>query len=215
MKLFKIFAFALTAVMLFSACSNTGKAELSSIGYRVDVTHDGGDEKIIVDIDDVDNGNAGVKIYTTVDDETKLIWQDSVGTKENAQKGIYLCKKTGNMDLLICQPTEKDGETILQYSVFYLIYDQKSGTCKPAEEISESILFTDEQVKKGGEKYDEASKFVKEMNSYISRGIALIDTVGGNMVYSPSSKEGVTKLYLPDWYDKDYSASSATASTKK
>ncbi len=214
MKTARIISLAAAAVMLLSACGSKPKAKLTSVAFSADLTHDGTKERIVSTVDGASSGDAGVGIYMLNDDKYNLIWKETIGTKESDQKGIYICKKSGQFDLLVWKPSYSDGKTTLEYSVFYLQYSQQQGKCTPVEEVYDSISFTDAQVEKNGDKYDEASKFVKTLNTYISKSIALADTVGGELTYSPSSSERVSKQYFPDWYDKNYTANDDGASSQ-
>lgn len=205
MKTLKILPLVL-ALLIFVGCA-AEKPELEKIAFRADVTHDGMKDRIITSIDGADECEAYVKVYTT-DSQNRdvLLWKDIAGTKEKDYKGIYFCKKSGNFDLLVWKPTVDGDTTTLEYTVFYLKYDEDTERTESVNEIHESITFTKEQVTKDGDKYEAASEFVATLNKYIEKSAALLDTVGGEVMYSLSADEKVTNLYYPDWFDKDYKA---------
>ncbi len=217
MKLIKILPILLATLFLLSACRSTTEPEITVLkNATADVTHDGENDRIIRQVSGAENGEASLKVYTKIDDTYTLIWMDTLGTKENEQKAIYLCKKSGYYDLLIWKPTTDGDTTTLEYSVFYLDYSNITKKAEPVQELNEKITFTKEQVTKNGDKYEEASDFVYTLNKYISKSAAMIDTVGGEVIYSPTSKEFKTNPYYPDWYDKNYEPktnSSLTSST--
>lgn len=206
MKKLNFLILMLTLVaLLLSACSSTSNAKLTTLyNATADLTHDGEKERIVRVIDGAEDGEAAVKIYTKKDDKNLLIWMDKLGTEKEDQKGIYLCKKSGVYDIMIWKPTYEDDTTTLEYSVFYLDYNTITDKATPVEELHESITFTDEQVTKDGDKYAEASNFVYTLNKYLSKSAAMIDTVGGELIYSPSNEDLKKNLYYPKWYDKNF-----------
>ncbi len=212
MKTLKILPLLL-ACLIFVGCT-TQKPTLEKIAFRADVTHDGNKDRIITSIDNADKGEAYVKVYTT-DSQNRdvLLWKDIAGTKEKDYKGIYICKKSGNFDLLVWKPTFDGDTTTLEYAVFYLKYNEDTERTESVNELHESITFTKEQVTKDGDKYEEASEFVATLNKYLEKSAALLDTVGGEVMYSPSVEEKVTNLYYPKWFDKDYKATTNPANT--
>ncbi len=206
MKKFNIVALVLVAIsVLMTACGPTSDAKLTTLyNATADLTHDGEKERIVRKIDGAEEGEAAVKIYTKQDDKNLLIWMDKLGTEKDDQKGIYLCKKSGAYNILIWKPTYKDDTTTLEYSVFHLQFNNITDKATPIEELHDSVTFTSEQVTKDGDKYAEASEFVYTLNKYLSKSAAMIDTVGGEMIYSPSNKELKRSLYYPQWYDKNF-----------
>jgi len=207
MKKFNLIALSVALLVLLSACNSSGKADLTTLyNASADLTHDGESERIVRKIDGAEDGEAAVKIYTSQDSKSLLIWMDKLGTEEEDQKGIYLCKKNGAYNILIWKPTYKDDTTKLEYSVFHLDFNSITDKAKPVEELYDSVTFTAEQVTKDGDKYAEASEFVYTLNKYLSKSVALIDTVGGEMIYSasPAKEDHKRNLYYPQWFDKDF-----------
>lgn len=215
MKFSKIlFPLLIAGVTLLTACNSASDAELTTLyNAAADLTHDGEKERIVRKIDGAEEGEAAVKIYTKKDDKNLLIWMDKLGTKENEQKGIYLCKKSGTYNILIWKPTYNETSTTLEYSVFHLNFNNITNKATAVEEMYETITFTDEQVTKDGDKYTEASDFVYTLNKYLSKSAAMIDTVGGELIYSPSNADLKKNLYYPEWYDKKYTPAETTSST--
>ena len=214
MKPLKIFCALLALTLSLCACKSTSAPELSKVTTRADLTHDGESDRIVSCVANADKGEAYVKVYTAGSGKKDvLIWKDTLGTEKRDYKGIYVCKKSGEFHLLVWKPTYEKDQTTLQYSVFYLQYSAETGKASPLNALNESITFTDEQVKKDGDKYDEASRFVYTLNKYLEKSAALVDTVDGEVVYSPSAKERTNKLYYPKWYDKDYKPSDNTSSS--
>ena len=195
----------LLVTVLLTSCSSASDAKLTTLyNATADLTHDGEKERIVRQIGGAEDGEAAVKIYTKKEDKNILIWMDKLGTKKEDQKGIYLCKKSGMYNILIWKPTYKDDETTLEYSVFHLSYNNITQQAETVEELYETITYTDEQVTKDGDKYTEASDFVYTLNKHLSKSAAMIDTVGGEVIYSPSNDDLKKNLYYPDWFDKNY-----------
>lgn len=218
-KIISVISLLLALTFAFSACNSGGSstAKLENTVFGSDVTHDGNKDTIQVTLSGLDEGKGGVKIYTKDSAGNRVVlWKTSVGTNDDAQKAVYICKKSGEKDILIWQPTiDKDGKTTLEYTVFYIYYDESSKRVSVRDVEKDAITFTADEVKKDGAKYDTATAFVKKLNKYLSRSFALIDTVGGDAVYSVSTHENKYKLYHPDWYDtaNDEKVSSDTSST--
>lgn len=214
MKPIKLLALALVCITLLGGCASK-QPTLEKIAFRADVTHDGNKDRIITNIDGADKGEAYVKVYTKDSrDRDVLLWKDVAGTKEDDYKGIYICKKSGNFDLLVWKPTVEGNTTTIEYAVFYLKYNEDTEKSESINEIHESITFTKEQVTKDGDKYNEASEFVATLNKYLDKSAALLDTVDGELVYSKSVEDKTSKLYYPDWFDKDYKAESTATASK-
>ncbi len=214
MKSIKLIALALVCITLLGGCASK-KPALEKIAFLADVTHDGNKDRIITNIDDADKGEAYVKVYTKDSkDRDVLLWKDVAGTKEEDYKGIYICKKGGNFDLLVWKPTVDGDTTTIEYAVFYLEYNEDTEKTEPINEIHEKITFTKEQVTKDGDKYNEANEFVATLNKYLDKSAALLDTVGGELVYSKSVDDKVNNLYYPDWFDKDYKAENTDTASK-
>ena len=214
MKSIKLLAFALVCIILLGGCASK-KPTLEKIAFRADVTHDGNNDRIITNIDGADKGEACVKVYTKDSkDRDVLLWKDVAGSKVNDYKGFYLCKKGGKFDLLVWKPTIEGDTTTIEYAVFYLKYNENTEKAQSVNEIHKTITFTKEQVTKDGVKYKQASEFVSTLNKYLNKSAALLDTVGGKLIYSPSVDEKVTNLYYPDWFDKDYDTQNTATESK-
>lgn len=211
MKFLKLSSVIIVLSILLCSCKSS-IPELEKIAFSIDLTHDGKNEKVVVSINDADTSDAYVKIYTSQNKKDVLIWEDTAGTKKKAQKGIYVCKKLGNFDLLVWKPTYDGNTTTLEYRVFYFGHLDSDNRIDELEEVERKITFTKEEVKKDGTKYQEATEFVTTLNSYLEKSVALLDTVGGEVHYSKSTKEKAYNLYYPDWFDKDYKPSSDSSS---
>ena len=207
MKLTKFFAICTAILLVLSGCSSSSNPKLKAIKTNADLTQNGENEAIITSIKDADDGKAFVMVYTKLEDWTPM-YQIFAGTDKEDYKGIYICKKGGSFYLLVWKPSfdDKEKTTTLEYTIMGLKYDSIEEKGKAVEIESDSVTFTDSQVEKDGDKYDEASQFVSKLNKYIEKSAALLDTVGGELVYSPDTDNKERKLYYPDWYDKDYKA---------
>ena len=216
MKSIKLLPLLLAFMVLLSACSNGNKPEVENVYTRADLTHNGEKERITTCLVDIEDGKGYVSVSATNSNNTNVeLYKEKLGTDKKDQKGIYLCNKNSKIHLLVWKPTYDDDTTTLDYSIFYLDYDEEFSKTEKVTEIKESITFTKEQVKEDGDKYDEASAFVKTLNKYISKSMALVDTVDGEIVYSPSAKEKKNKQYFPDWYNKDYKPTTSIVHSSK
>ena len=205
MKSKKILPVLLIIALLFCACKSSAAPDVERVYLRADVTHDGNKDRIVSYLSDADSGKAKVTVqHTDSDNKNVFIYQETLGTSENSQKGIYLCRYNGKFDLFVWQPTVKDDKTTLSFEIFYLDFDPDTGETKKVVEFANKISFTKEEVTKDGDKFDKASNFVFYINSIIRKGFALIDTVGGDISYTPKPQERIYKPYYPEWFDKSY-----------
>ena len=216
MKSIKLLPLLLAFIVLLSACSNGNKPDVEKIYNRADLTHNDVKERIVTSLTDIDDGEGYVSVSATNSNNTNVeLWKEKIGTDKKDQKGIYLCNKNAKIHLLIFKPTYDGDKTTLEYSIFYLDYDEEYSKTEKVTEIKESITYTKEQVKKDGDKYDEVSAFVKTLNKYISKSMALIDTVDGEIVYSQNTNDKKYKQYYPSWYDKDYKPTTSIVHSSK
>ena len=216
MKAIKLLPLMLAIMLLLCACGGGATPEVEKVYSRADITHDGQKDRITVSLTDLDKGDGYVLVSATDSNNNNVeLLKEKVGTSKKDYKGIYLCNKNKNIDLFVWKPTYDGDTTTLEYSIFYLDFDEDFAKTEKVTEIKESITYTKEQVTKDGDKFDEASAFVKTLNKYISKSMALIDTVDGDVVYSPNTNEIKYKQYYPDWYDKDYEPTTSIVHSTK
>ena len=216
MKSIKLLPLLLVFMFLLSACSGGKTPKVENVYTRADLTHDGTKERITTCLTDIEDGEGYVSINATDSNNNNVVLlKEKLGTSKKDHKGIYLCNRNGKIHLMVFKPTYDGDTTTLEYSVSYLDFDEEYSKTEKVTEIKESITYTKEQVKEDGDKYDEASAFVKTLNKYISKSMALVDTVDGEIVYSPNAKEKKFKQYYPEWYNKDYEPTTSIVHSSK
>ena len=221
MNLKRIIPLILSLSLFFTSCSLSGEDELElevqTFKTVAELTRDDQKEGIVTKIAENKKDPSSVTIYYKIEDKWYPMYGIELSTKKSEQCGLYVCKKSGDTCLLLWKPTYDGDETVLAYQVFYLKYDIASEKGHPIIVEEDSISFTSGQVAKDGDKYTEAHEFLSKLNRYLSKSAALADTIGGEMVYSASSKAKTYKLYEPEWYDTGYksSASNGTASINR
>lgn len=204
MKKLRILSLILVFMLVFAGCKSTKNDNANKIVTKADLTHNAVEDKIVTCIDGADKGEAYVKVFTKYNDEYTLIWKDIVGTQEADQKGIYISLLNNRFNLFSWRPIYKGDTTTLEFAIFHFTLNEEKTSYLVNEVDADSITFTSEDTKKDSKRYEEISDFVYEINHYIKKSAALIDTVGGEVVYSPNTQETVYKTYYPEWYDKEY-----------
>ncbi len=212
----RIIPLVIALSLCFTSCSLSGEDELElevqTFKTVAELTRDDQKEGIVTKIAEGKDPSS-VTIYYKIEDKWYPMYGIELSTKKSEQCGLYVCKKSGDTCLLLWKPTYDGDETVLAYQVFYLKYDIANEKGNPIVVEEDSISFTSGQVAKDGDKYTEAHEFLSKLNRYLSKSAALADTVGGEMVYSASSKAKTYKLYEPEWYDTGYKSSSTSSNT--
>ncbi len=214
MKFSRIIPLLLVTLLFFSACAPKEEKldlEFKEIKFAAELTRDDQNEGIITKISEGSEPSS-VTVYYKMKDKWYSMYQAEVGTEDEDQCGLYVCKKGGRSCLINWSPTIEKDKTTLSYQIFYLRYDvtNKCGRMVVVEE--DSVTFTKGQVSKDGDKYNEAHKFVTKLNKYLKKSIALIDTVGGDVIYSTNAKSRTYKLYEPSWLDSSYKDTTTSSS---
>ena len=175
-----------------------GAAADKLIIWYEDLTHDGKDERIEVDLNHLDPNQGWipylepqtVMVYSGKTD--KLIWTGYTDTVHVSWDGFYVYHNSsdGNAYLLEWQPYMSTGMGRYNHKVFSL---SESG-----EEIilkSEEYTFLDKQMKE--DDIDEFSVYIKKVNEYLRNSYVLIDTDNGESFYSEQDKP-VTREFDAD-----------------
>lgn len=173
--------------------SDNVKQEEPIIWYA-DITHDGIDEKIVVDLTYVINypktgeentvsvysGSSGEFIYTGHADTVHVGWN-----------GIYIYNDGKNDYLLLWKPTVYQNSADFNLHIFSLTED--------GEEIvylTENIQFVTYPPENIN--IDEVSEFVDMANGYLEKSYVLVDTDNGTPVYSTADNK-IINIYESSW----------------
>ncbi|MFQ9510455.1 MAG: hypothetical protein ACLRZ7_06015 [Lachnospiraceae bacterium] len=176
----------------------TEKEKVESWTFYADLTHDGKNEKVVVDASQLEQTqNVTVTVYD-IEGETEIpIWSDVAGIPHVGWNSYYLYKQDGEMYLIRYNPSLTNTGANYRYKVFWLKQD---GT----EEAfaGNSIIFhlTNQARDLDPEKI---IAFVDEVNSYLKNSILLVSTYDGNAVYSTSENQIIMEETLP--WTKEFS----------
>ncbi|WP_455718439.1 hypothetical protein [Anaerosporobacter sp.] len=165
------------------------KQEEPIIWYS-DLTHDGIDEKIVVDVTYVINYPATgeeetVSIYSGSSDE--LIWTGHADTVHVGWNGIYIYNDGKNDYLLLWQPTVFQDIANFNLRIFSLTEEGKE-----KDLLNKKIEFVTYKPKDSD--IGDVSEFVDMVNGYLEKSYVLVDTDNGAPVYSTADNK-IINLY--------------------
>lgn len=155
-------------------------ANNDNIVWYADLTQDGINEKIVVDLTYVDNPIDGlektVSIYQ-VDSQTRnetLIWYEHADTVHIGWNGIYLYEQDGQYYLMTWKPYCSTGICEYDYEIFSFA---NSG---------EKVTLTNGNLNLNMDDIDQnvLRNFINKVNTYLSKSMVLIDTDQGKIIYS-------------------------------
>lgn len=150
------------------------------IGYS-DLTHDGVNEKITVDVSSVEETmEAFLKV---LDSEGNVIWQESAGIPHAGWNSVYLCSLDGKDWLMRYNPYMIQGWGNYSYKLFSL---DEQGTEKVLDEDEISFNITGQVDEFDIEKMAE---FYAKINEYLDKSILLLSTEQGNPEYSTENRK--------------------------
>ena len=174
------------------------KSQVSDVMiYYADLTHDGSDEKILVDFSELEiAGSATVWVYV-YDSNDKLLWKDSAGLSHAGNNEIYLYKENENYYLITWSPYVMANRTDFRYNIFSLssagdVILYKGGA-------GDFLIDDDEDILPGPDgRKKEANEFIQEVNKYLENSFVLVATsVDYGVIYSTPDNHIIhtTKLY--------------------
>lgn len=164
-------------LFLLTACGRNAGNEYV---WRADITHDGREEKIKVDVADalVDSQQpAHIRVYNG---NNKMIWEEELFVPHAGWGSYYLTQYDGEDYLLYYLPELAQGQGIFEYSLFWL--DEQGNS---QEAASDSISF--ETYSPEGTvslPKEEMLAFGEDVNQYLAKGILLVSTVDSELRYS-------------------------------
>lgn len=166
--------------------------------FNADVTHDGLDEKIVVDLRFLNETDAYyVNVYSGEERHEKLIWSQSAGMSHSEWKGTYLYKdeETNLYYLVRWNPSMYTGSAVHGFEVYSLKSNGK-------EEVLETIAvsFDSPYRNNGASGISEILNFCEVTNSYLEDSILLLDTDEGKLVYSTPEYRVANTKYSKEWY---------------
>lgn len=177
--------------------TNPKKSEVKQeepIIWYADLTHDGINEKIVVDLTYVINypktgEEKTVSVYSGSSGE--LIWTGHADTVHVGWNGIYIYNDGKNDYLLLWQPTVYQDIADFNIRIFSLTEDGKENDL-----LKKSLDFSIYNPKDSD--IDDVSEFVDMVNGYLEKSYVLVDTDNGAPVYSTADNK-IINLYDVLW----------------
>lgn len=153
--------------------------------WYADITQDGINDKIVVDLTYVINypktgEEETVSLYSGSSGE--LLWTGHADTVHIGWNGIYIYNDGKNDYLLLWQPTVYQDSADFRFRIFSLDEDGKE-----IDLLSKNIQFDIYHTKDGDT--DAISEFVNMVNGYLENSYVLVDTDNGTPVYSTSDNK--------------------------
>ena len=156
--------------------------------WSVDLTHDGVEERIAVDLNGVSQATTTgeeetVRVYSGKEGEKEPIWTAHADTVHPGWNGIYIYKnpEDGLSYLFIWKPTMYQGVATYQYRIFSLTEEGKEQVLE-----EKSIDFDLNNVQEGDAEQVEA--YLERVNEILKNSFVLIDTDNGEIFSSEPGK---------------------------
>lgn len=162
--------------------------------WYADITQDGIDEKIVVDVTYVINypktgEEQTVAVYSGSSGE--LLWTGHADTVHPGWNGIYIYNDGKKDYMLLWQPTVYQDSADFHFRIFSLDEDGKE-----IEFLKKNIQFDIYHPKDGDT--DTISEFVDMVSGYLEKSYVLVDTDNGTPVYSTADNK-IMNLYDVSW----------------
>ena len=164
--------------------------QIEPIIWYADITHDGIDDKIVVDLTYVINypetgEEKTVSVYSGSTES--LIWTGHADTVHPGYNGIYIYNDGTNEYLLIWLPMIYQDRANFSLQVFSLLEEGK------VQELATKTI--DFDMSRPNECDTNAiSSYIEEVNSYLKNSYVLVDTDNGTPVYS-TEKNKIVNVY--------------------
>jgi len=138
--------------------------------YHADLTHDGKDEKIIVDLSQLktEDQNANVSVFDSGD---KLLWSGDASIIHAGNNGIYLYKENDYTYLLTWCPWAGQGSVGLSYEIFSL---SNNGDVLSYRKGEGTFTLDNEMSAGPNGRRSEANLFIQEVNRYLEQSMLLV-----------------------------------------
>ncbi len=158
--------------------------------WYADLTHDGINEKIVMDLTYVINypetgEEKTVTVYSGSSGE--LLWTGHADTVHVGWNGIYIYNDGKNEFLVIWQPTIYQDIANFNIRIFSLAEDGKE-----KDLLKKNMEFDIYHPKESD--FDEVSEFVDMVNGYLEKSYVLVDTNNATPVYSTIGNQ-IANLY--------------------
>lgn len=164
-----------------------------TITWFADLTHDGNDEKIIVELDPPDFEDDEHYRISVYDSNNNLIWSDdTIYIAHAGNKGYYLYDNNndGEYYMLYWRPWLGGGSADFEYEIFSF---DSTGNKITIE--SDSFFYNTMQTEQPPIEF---KGFITQVNSYLEKSFILIDTYNLELLYSTTDNK-IGRLYPVNW----------------
>lgn len=164
--------------------------QIEPITWYADITHDGIDDKIVVDLTYVINyPETGVEHTVSVysGKTGTLIWTGHADTVHVGWNGIYVYKNGNHQYLLLWKPMIYQDAANFSFEVFSLT---EKGT---VQKLSKKTIDFD-MMRPSECDTNAISNYIQKVNNYLKKSYVLVDTDNGTPVYS-TKKNKIINLY--------------------
>ena len=159
----------------------------------LDITHDGKDEYVVVDLNDIQVDSQVVTYLKVIDAKGDVLWQKELGLARAGWNSYFIVWTKEGVCLLQYLPVVMQERGEYEYRLFYL---QEDGS--EVEVASDNVDFliypnnVDIDAKTAIPK-EEMKDFAEDVNLYLENARVMISTVNGILTYQTPSKTYVYK----------------------
>lgn len=150
------------------------------IKYEADLTGDGENEIIIVDVSKIKKDGQEMAIISVTDSTGKELWSEEAGLPHMAWKSYYLCCIDGEYSIVRYNPYDAQGIGTYSYERFTL--SEKGEQIIEVKEVEFQTYALEENVLDFP--IEEMLSFVDNVNVSLSNSFLLLNTYQGELKYS-------------------------------
>ena len=162
----------------------------------LDITHDGKDEYVVVDLNDIQADSQASAYLKVTDVGGSVIWQSELGLSRAGWNSYFIVWTKEGVCLLQYLPVVMQERGEYEYRLFYL---QEDGSeVEVAADSVEFLLMSNDEETDGDTVIpkDAMVKFAEDVNGYLENAKCLISTVNGVLQYqTPSKTYGYKEVY--------------------
>jgi len=169
---------------------------IEQVVWNVDITHDGKDDRIVVDIMTNNYGGEGARVYVYESDTDNLLYELTAFSAHVGWNGLYLyCdgNNSSSVYLLNWIPAMWQGFGIFGFEVFS--FDENGDKIVYDSDSLEFNIFDLCFEYKGLEEF---VRFIHKVNYYLMQSWVVADTNGGTLLYGTQDSKTVNP-YVPEF----------------
>jgi|GEM_PF-6591363 len=149
--------------------------------YHADLTHDGKDEKIVVDLSQLQTEGVTNATVSVFDSEETLLWSGDANISHAGNNGIYLYQENEYAYLLTWCPWVGQGFAGLNYEIFAL---STGGEVLSYRKGEGQFTLEDEWKASLNGRQAEANLFIRDVNRFLEKSTLLVATTPDGAYFS-------------------------------